>query len=243
MTPYRSSRAALADAARLSAALDVRPRREVRVQRTATEDRQDGPIAVRAALRAAGLDPDGAEVELLYSWAVDELEVEEGSELADRLEALLGRVATALEVAGVVARRPTVTLLRVAWRVVELDGQRLVHLVTDPPEGDPTIYPTPEAAQAVVDGHVEGAVHVSEEISPAKRLHPELAEAWWERWTAGEFASVGDLDHALASAERWSPRHAKRVRKSWGIRLEGHRPKAATRPHCDAALAREKGPS
>lgn len=232
MTPYRSSRAALADAARLSAPLDVRPRREVRVQRTANEDRQDGPIAVRAALRAAGLDPDGREAQLLYGWAVDELEVEEGSELADRLEDLLDRVRPALEVAGVVARPLPVRLLRVGWRVLEFqDGRRRVHMVTEPRGDDATVYRSLEAAQAVASRALDGEVHKAE-ITASKRRHPELAGPWLSRWTAGEFGDLQDLDRALAAEQGWTERWARAVRTSWGLRRPGRgRPrKAATRP-------------
>lgn len=231
MNPYASSRAALAAAARLTAHLDVQPRRTDRVQQTASGEQHDGPIAVRTAMRAAGLDPDGAEAALLYAWALDELD-ELGEGEAEGVAELLGRVGAELEALGVVARAPKLRLIRIGWRVLELDGRRQVLVVTDPDPADTTIYRTPEAARAVATGIAQGPVVAASSSSP-KRLHGEIACDWLRRWTRGEFGSLGALDEALAGALGCSTRWARRVRGTWGLRARVGRPNTAARPHLD----------
>lgn len=244
MSLFPSTKAAIAAAASFARCLDVQQHHGERVQRTPAGEPLDKPIAVRAAMRAARIDPDGPDAQLLYLWArtddqrdVFDDAIEESSSADDyeelfelgeqaraRLAELLALVGRALEQLGVVRAPPRIELIEVGWRVLEHpDGRRQVVVVIDPEPDDDTLYGAPEAARAVASGSVGGKV-IRAEICPAKNDHDELAVAWVRRWEAGEFATVRALDRALAAEKQWSTRWARKVRRSWGLAGQPGRP-------------------
>jgi len=252
-TPYPSIKAALGAAASISRALDL-PSSALaeRVQSVPDGDGHDRPIAVRAALTRAGLEPDGDDALLLYRWATtddsrdewdDAAELATDSEYSEairvgqagraRLAQLLELLGPVLLETGVVRRPPKLALVRLGWRVVEDDeGRRSVQVVVDPSPLDPTVYTGPDGereAKRVAAGSVEGHV-VAQTVIVSGIKHPDLAAEFVPRWEAGEFGQLLDLDDAIAESKRWSRRRAQQVRTTWGI--TGSRGPAPTRPKC-----------
>jgi hypothetical protein len=250
--PYQSTKAAIAAAANFSRPLDLPASSSIRVDSAPDGDGLDRPIAVRAALVAAGIDLDSEDAELLFDWARraddgrDEDDVlaetakndreardalERGAARRSRLVSLAEAIEPLLIEAGVVVRPPKLAMLKVGWRVVIEDGQRKVVTVVDPSPLDRGVYTGPDGerhAHRVARGEVEGEVSEHTRLSVPRRKHPEIAADMVPRWEAGEFAELGHLDTAIADLLGCGIRWARRVRESWGI--EGSRGAAPTRP-------------
>lgn len=252
MTPYPSTKAALGAAASLSRHLSYpTATSSPRVQICPDGEALDRPIAVRAALTRAGIEPESEDAELLYAWATTTDDRDEWDEAVEdargeqayqealrqgkaaraRLGTLLEAVEAALVEAGVVRRLPRPKVMRLGYRVVEDDeGNRAVQLVVDPSPADPTIYTGPDGereARRVARGEAEGHV-VAQTVLMVRRKHPGLAAELGPRWDAGEFEDLPELDGEVAKRLGCSERHARRVRRSWGI--EGSRGAQPTRP-------------
>ena len=262
MIPYPSTKAALGAAASLSRQLGYPTlSTSPRVQTVPDGEAPDRPIAVRAALTRAGVEPDSEDAELLYHWATlddrgsdewdEALELARGEKAYQealrrgqaeraRLAALLEVVGAALVDAGVVRHPPKPKVYRLGWRVVEDDeGARNTQVVVDPSPDDPTVYTGPDGereAKRVARGEAEGHV-VAHTVLVSGRKHPGLAAELGPRWDAGEFEALCDLDDEIADRLSCSTRHARRVRRSWGI--EGSRGAAPTRPpnYCAAIIS------
>ena len=261
ITPYPSTKAALGAAASLSRQLGYPTVSTApRVQSVPDGEALDRPIAVRAALTQAGIEPDSEDAELLYAWATtadgrdewDEAlegargerdyqeQLRRGQAARARLGALLEVVEAALVEHGVVRRLPKPKVHRLGWRVVEDDeGARNTQVVVDPSPDDPTVYTGPDGereAKRVARGEAEGHV-VAHTVLVSGRKHPGLAAELGPRWDAGEFEALCDLDDEIADRLSCSTRHARRVRRSWGI--EGSRGAAPTRPpnYCAAIIS------
>lgn len=238
MTPYASTKAALASASAIARPLDLPASAyEQRVQASPDGDAMDRPIAVRAVLVRCSIDPEGEDAALLYRWATTTDARDEHDDAAEtassdgeyreamargqavrvRLAALLEVVGPALVEARVVRRAPKPQLHRVGWRVhVYPGGRRETVIVLDPSLADPTIYTSLEAATAVQSGNMTGPTVEATLISSSRR-HPELAARLQPAWERGDYQTLAELDEAVAELLGCRPRWARIVRASWGI--------------------------
>jgi hypothetical protein len=235
---FKSTKHAVAAAARLSQPLGYpRTKGERVIEGTGEGERLRWPIAARASMRLAGIDPDGDEALELYAWAtradgdhgeVDRLEPwDERERRASRVEGMVQALHRQLRRDGLLVTKVDVTDVPIGYRVVELDGVRHVHAVTDI---EPTDIAGPGArarARRVAAGSEEGPVYEAQRVGRDER-YPELAREIRPRWETGEFETLGALDEEVADRLSCSGRWAGVVRATWGIK--GSRGGGATRP-------------
>ena len=160
--------------------------------------------------------------------------VRRAGERKDRLEELRGQLTVALAAEGIIPprRRPKLRVHKVGYVVHEYpDGTRQRMLVLDPDPSLDDVVTGPDApmvADAIVAGIRAGPVRPAEFAEVRKVMHPKLRNELLPLWSEGKFGSLTLFDGVIAERLDCTPRHARRVRRSWGV--EGSRGPAPTTP-------------
>lgn len=262
-TPYLSTKQALADAAHLARRLDTPScaigtrarsgdegeeyRARSGVQQQPDPERERFAVAVRAVLVTLGLDPDGEDAAMLYTWAtssdrgdatLDALSEVFGDRGAEarlrRIDTLAEQVHAALVAAEMVPKARKPVLIPVGYRVhQDAAGKRQVLTVVDPSPLDPSVYRGPGAeleARAVAARLREGEVVVAGRCPGTKVKHPALrGDIEAERAAdPSKWPTLPELDAEISRRLRVVPRTARIIRSSWGPEYAGSMGRAAT---------------
>lgn len=215
MTVFKSAKDAIALVSRLSIHLSYPATRPPSGARYTTLD----AVNVRICMKAAGVDPESEDALRLYAWATtaDQIDCERQSDGERDLLTLVKAIKVQLLAAGLL-EPPRLRAMRVAWRVLEIDGDRRVLVVLDPDyDRDPELYRSKEHARRVANREVEGPVQLATRDT-MRRLPPHRERELRRIWTQDGARKLGDLDQLIAQELGVSRGTGRRIRLSWGLK-------------------------